>query len=249
MNPAMKIAGAAVLVIAAVAGSVYLLGGGGGGVGSDPSLTTTPSAAATPAADETATPTPAPTPFDAFDLDAYGDWSNYASKIYGTHIGHPAGWTVSAATREWDFETDAANDLSEGADDFRSPAGDIRVSVWTVPVEAGTTLREWVGAYCELNTTPCDDLDGRLEEVLREIRDQHLAGALIEFEADVQAFMPSWAYDTDLDAIWTDPAPAEGGEIIVIASWRSAAESNSRELVDGFSLQLCPDPDCAESTP
>jgi hypothetical protein len=240
MNPALKIAGAAVLVVAALAGSIYLFGANGGGIGAPPKLS--PSEAPSDSIAPTPSPTPAPTPFDPMNPEAYRDWSTYTSEIYGAVIGHPADWTVIPAARAWEVETDAANHVSEAAEAFLSPSEDIRVSVWTVPVQEGTTLREWVEAYCELNTTPCEGLDERLEPALREVWDQHLAGALIEFEDDVQAFMPSWAYDTDMATIWTDPAPADGGEITVVAGWRPAyASSHSRELVEGFSLQLCPD--------
>jgi hypothetical protein len=240
----MKLAGAAIAAVAAVAavavvaGSLFLFGDGGG-IGSAQSPTPNPTVLATP----TPEPTPAPLPFFPFNAAAYVSWETYTSEMYGTQIGHPGGWTVDPAARAWEFETDAADDLTDAADQFVAPDGTIRLSVWTVSVEGGTTLQEWVKAYCELNTTPCADLDERVEPALREVYDQHRAGVIIEFLDDVQAFMPSWAYDADLDAIWTEPAPAGGGEIIVVASWRPAGDFNSRDLVDGFSLQLSPDPD------
>jgi hypothetical protein len=239
MNPAMKIAGAAVLVVAAIAGSIYLLGGDDGGFGAASTPTPTPATSPSASADESATPNPAPSPFDPFDPAAYDTWEAFSSEIYDVRIGYPAGWSVIPATRAWDFDTDVQSVAGAGVESFLSPAEDIRVSVWKVQVEEGTTLRDWVAAYCELNTTPCEDLDGRLEEARRGVLDQHLAGALIEFTDDVQAFMPTWAYDTDMDTIWTQPAPAGGGEIIIVASWRPPAQFNSRELVEGFSFQLC----------
>jgi hypothetical protein len=237
MHPIVRYAAAALVAVVAIGAALYLLGDGGGGIG-----TTPPTVSAEPSADPTPTPTPRPTPVDNYG--EYSSWTYSASEVYGIDIGHPVEWTVVPAARQWQFETDAADVLSEGADGFLSPDGHIRVTVWTVPVQGGTTLREWVEAYCSVNTTPCDALDGRLEPVFREVADRHLAGVVIEFQADVQAFMPAWAYDTDLDAIWTDPAPAEGSEITVIAGWRPADEFDSREVVDGFSLLLCPDSDC-----
>ena len=58
MTPAMKLAGAAVLVVAAVAGSLYLFGSGPGGFGDAP----TPSPSPSEAARATANPTPVQTP-------------------------------------------------------------------------------------------------------------------------------------------------------------------------------------------
>lgn len=243
MTPAMKLAGVAVLVVAAVAGSLYIFGSGPGGFGSGPQPSPTVHPTPTDELPATVEPTASPsaTPFDADDPNSYVDWTTYTSEIHDLRIGYPSDWEVEPAGREWDFDTDApsTNALNSGADLFAAPHGQLVITVWKVAVEEGTTLQDWVATYCDVNTTPCDGLDGRLEEAHREVRDQHLAGALIEFQNDVQAFMPSWAYDTDLDTIWTSAAPAGGGEIIAVAAWQPGNLYDSRALVDGFSLQLC----------
>lgn len=251
MNAATKIAGLAAVVVVAGAGALLLFGGGRGGFGSPPtpepsvSASVAPSDAPSPAtsaapASNSSTPS-ASASFDPWDPAAYTEWSTHTSEIYGLQIGHPGGWTVTPAVREWQMESDAADFLTEAADAFVAPDEEIRVSVWAVTVEAGTTLREWVADYCAVATQPCENLDERLDPALREVRDQHRAGVVIEFVNDVQAFMPSWAYDLDQEAIWTLPAPGDGGEIIIVAGWRPGALHGSRDLVDAFSLQLCTD--------
>ncbi len=148
MNPAMKIAGVAVLAVAAIAGSLYLLGGNGGGIGTQP----TPSPSDTPSATVAPTPDPTPTPIDA------STWTTYVSDTYQFSIQHPADWTVRPSTHVWTLEVDGGEfggTENNAGEIFNSADGRIGISAWSVTVEPGTTLEEWVAAYCEMNTTPC----------------------------------------------------------------------------------------------
>lgn len=203
-------------------------------------------------APESAVPSPSlePTPGPLASFDPFGtlsDWPTYTSEVYGTRIGYPAGWTVVPASRAWEFDTDADSTSllsSSGADQFSATDGGIVVTVWTASVDGGMTVEEWVSEYCELVTRPCTELEARLDPALRETADQHQVGVIIEFADDVQAFMPSWIANVDPNTIWTTPAPAEGGDLIVIASGHPADTLNSRDLVDAFSLKLLCSPEC-----
>jgi hypothetical protein len=224
MTPAMKLAGAAVLVVAAVAGSLYLFGGGPGGFGDAP--TPSPSVAPSEPAGPTSDPTPEATPIDS------SAWVEYTSAVYGSIIMHPADWEIFPATEAWDPGLPG----EAHTDDFYSDQAGVLISVFTAPVEAGTTLQEWAEALC--TTPPCEDLQGRLEPVVRDPVDRY-PGVLIGFDDATQAYFPSWASPgASLDAVWTDPAPADA-EIYVVAAARPPDEFNAREYVQAFSLNLC----------
>lgn len=224
MTPAMKLAGAAVLVVAAVAGSLYLFGGGPGGFGDAP--TPSPSVAPSEAASPTADPTPEETPIDS------SAWVEYTSAVYGSIIKHPDGWDILPATEAYDLgEPEGSTE-----DGFYEDVADVYIAVFTAPVEAGTTLQEWANAYCY--TPPCEDLEARLEPVVRDPVEQY-SGVLIGFDEAVQAYFPSWAASgASLDAAWTEAAPADA-EIYVVAAGRPPDQFHAREYVQEFALNLC----------
>ena len=60
-----------------------------------------------------------------------GTWTPYTSEQYhsqaGPLVGHPPDWTVVPATREWRFDTDAADPLSPSHESFVDPTGEVRV--------------------------------------------------------------------------------------------------------------------------
>ena len=226
MTPAMKLAGAAVLVVAAVAGSLYLFGSGPGGFGDAP--TPTPSVAPS----EPASPTPEGT------IDS-SSWVEYTSAVYGSIIKHPEDWETFPATEAWDPAQIGQGlenlEIQDGFYDQESEE-DVWIGIFTAPVEAGTTLREWADAFCY--TPSCEDLEGRGEPVVRDPVEQ-FPGVLIAFDDATQAYFPSWAASgASLDAVWTDPAPADA-EIYVVAAARPPEFGNTREYVQEFSLNLC----------
>ena len=158
---------------------------------------------------------------------------------YQFSIQHPADWTVRPSTHLWTLEVDGGE--FGGTEDnageiFNSADGRIGISAWSVTVEPGTTLEEWVAAYCEMNTTPCGDLD-RGEQIVAEGGDPY-TGVLVPFVDDIQVFFPTWYDDTGSGSIWTQPAPADG-RIYATASWRPGSSYDSRELIEEFSRSLC----------
>ncbi len=67
------------------------------------------------------------------------NWTPYTSEQYhsdsaGPLVGHPPDWTVAPGTRDWRFDTDAADPLSPAHESFVDPTGDVRVSIWEVPL-------------------------------------------------------------------------------------------------------------------
>lgn len=87
-------------------------------------------------------------------------WETYTSAVYGFKVGHPADWEEIPATRRWKSDADAEGPASAAHDTFRSPSDDVRVSVWSVPLDPGTNvgsstddLEAWVEEYCERSTS------------------------------------------------------------------------------------------------
>lgn len=234
MSPFMRYTTAAVLAAVAIGGAIYVLGREGG-IGNEPNSSPPASVEQSP----TLTPTPAATPIDT------SEWEQYTSSIYGSVISHPADWSVRPARRAWDFDADAASFVNIGQDGFVAADNSIYIASWTVPVEAGTTLQTWVQTYCEVNTEPCDNLDDRIEPAFHE-HERH-PGIFIGFLDDTQTFFTSWQRGETLDELWTEPAPAEGGEIYIVAAWRPPDQYNARALVEAFALTLCAT--CAEPQP
>ena len=154
MNTYVRFAAAAIVAVVAIGGAVYLLGDGGGGTGTAP----TPSPSVASSADPTPTPTPEPTPIDA------ATWETYGSPMFGFTIGHPADWNINPATEPWDLETEGwRGDLFERPSDDGEGLG---ISAWSVPIEGGSTLSEWVAAYCEVQGDTCDQVEDRAEPVV-----------------------------------------------------------------------------------
>ena len=119
------------------------------------------------------------------------------------------------ADHAWTLEADAVWP-NTAADKFSSPEdGGIALAAWSVPVEAGTTVEQWIEAYCPLNTTPCTGIDERAVPIYAEVRDQH-PGLLVPFQDDIQAFF------------------LNGDRMYVVASWRNAAILDSRRLIEAF---------------
>lgn len=235
---------AAVVVFLAVAGvAAFYAFGPGANLGSGP----TPS----PTIQPTQAPSPTATPDNPFGLTIPEGWTTYTSTQYGFAIGYPDDWNVQPAERAYDIDIDAADWLSPAMDDFTNPTGDVRVSVWSVPLEPGTfeenspwgiDLEAWIGAYCQkTGSESCAGiLDGAVA-LCREIRDCHpglLVGVAPPFDREVQAFFSG---------------PDTNEQITVVTVWRAeddpsvAQYGGARQLIEGFLLSLCVVPEPGHS--
>ncbi|PVG80857.1 hypothetical protein DDE18_20965 [Nocardioides gansuensis] len=204
---------AAIAVGCAVTAVVAVVAAGVSGVGRDRSDNVEP----------IDTPSSSPTPSTAIErLDTSG-WSAYRSDRYDLEVGHPSDWTVVPASRGWRGDADSRNPLSPAHEAFQSPAGDVRVSVWSVPLDPGTRIESiadieaWVEDYCEASSnTPGTGIEDRAVELCLEKRDCH-PGLLVPFRYDVQAFFSGGIYNAramTVVAVWRNrshPAVAPYG--------------------------------------
>jgi hypothetical protein len=167
-------------------------------------------------------------------------WTDYRSSQYGFAIGHPPRWTEVPASRAWSWESDVRQPMSPGHDVFQSPAGDVRVSAWTAPLDPGTReesidyLVGWVEDYCEESgNSPCTGIADRAVELCLEKWDCH-PGLLVPFKQDVQAFFSGGIYASDA--------------MTVVAVWRpesappTASYGGSQRLLEDFlsTMQVWP---------
>lgn len=210
--PAMVAAGAAAIVI--VAGVMVLRPSPTSNVGGSP-----PSASPTTSATPTASPSPSPTPAP-LDTSA---WTTYVSDRYGFSIAYPADWLADSADHDWTFAADV-DWLSTGAEAFFTSVNEgIRMTAWSVATEPGTTLDEWLQAYCPLTMVNTDDKASDCPATIAQQRpatmDGH-AGVLVVFPTDTQAFFQV------------------GDRLYVVAVWRPETDpsvarySGTRRLVE-----------------
>jgi hypothetical protein len=219
MKPLAQVAaGLALLAVAGIAG-FYLFApraNVGTGPGPSPTARTTqapsPTLTRQPSPATSARPTPDATPV-APPIDTTA-WARYESERYGFSVGYPADWRVAPSDHDWTMANDADDWLSSGAEAFYGP--NIRVSVWSVPVEptmeqTPAALEAWVQQYCEASgNTPCTGILDRSVELCVEVRDCH-PGLLVHFQDDVQAFFRGGTAGNDMTVIavwWGEAAPA-----------------------------------------
>ena len=176
MNPIARIAVAAVAIVIAVGGAVYLLSPGGN-VGGPPAA----SPSATPSAARSASPSPSSGAVGPLDTTT---WTTYTSARYGFSIGRPPDWTERSSDHVWAFPADA-DWMNTASESFVAPGATVRASAWSVSVAPGTTVDSWLQAYCPKNTTPCTGLQARTRAVSM---DGH-PGLLIQFAEDTQTFI------------------------------------------------------------
>ena len=154
------------------------------------------------------------------------DWLLDESDRYRYLVGHPPGWTMRSAERDWTFEADAMDRSSPATDDLLAPDGDVRVSVWSVPLETvpldwGWVPPEdfvpWIESYCEATgNTPCTGILERAVPLCLERADCH-PGLLVPFDDAVQAFFSAGIYGLDemvVMSVWgdeSDPGAARYG--------------------------------------
>jgi hypothetical protein len=144
-------------------------------------------------------------------------WTRYTSDQYSFEVGHPPDWNEIPASPTWE-SLDVGDAASRAHDTFQSPSDAVRVSVWQIPLEPGTSIESngdietWVEGYCEESgNTPCDGINDRAVELCLEKWDCH-PGLLIPFEHDVQAFFSAGIYPADAMTVvavwWGEYAPA-----------------------------------------
>lgn len=151
---------AVVAIIAVVGAGALAFLGGRSGVGGP----TLPTAAPTPSARANSTP------FQSPDFTGSESVRSYASSRYLYEINYPANWTVIPGDHDWAFETDIDSFNSTAPDRFETQGAaeglGVRLSVWSVRVEPGTTLEEWIEAYCAAaGSGPCAGIADDLPEV------------------------------------------------------------------------------------
>jgi hypothetical protein len=160
------------------------------------------------------------------------DWPMYESERYGFSIGHPPGWTVTTADRDWTLAADGADWLSPAQERFTSPDEEIRVSAWSVPTDTAETLEgveDWIGTYCEEATTPCFDIPERAQQLCNEGLNCH-PGLLVTFKEEVNAFFTGGDY---------------GGQMVVVVVWRPSDLADEyggpQRLLEGFlaTMDVC----------
>lgn len=163
-------------------------------------------------------------------------WVGFQSRRYGLTICHPADWEVLSSDHDWALDTDAVDPVSTGQEGFISPAGDVRMGMWSVALDPGTAteswevVEAWVEAYCEQTEDPsCAGFQDRAVELCNERWDCH-PGLLVPFRDDVQAFFIG------------------GKGMVVVAIWRGeldpsvARYGGARQLLEAFisTMDVCP---------
>jgi hypothetical protein len=196
--------------------------------------------APTPSPSVQPTQAPSPTAIPSPNGPIPTGWTTYTSSQYGFTVGHPADWNVRPAERAWDLDTDAPDWLSPAMDDFTAPGGDVRVSVWSLPVDPDMELNGWDGVeawvelYCQTTGSPsCTGiLDGAMRLCI-EVRDCHpglLVGVAPPFDREVQAFFTGGIYNS---------------RMVVVTVWRAeddpslAPYGGGRQLIEDFLLTMC----------
>jgi len=205
-----KVLGAAAVLAVVLVGGALLLGPRG-----DQSNVGGSSPSPTPPA--TLVPSPTPTASGVDPLDT-ATWTTYVSQRYGFSIAHPASWEERPSDHVWALPTDGADWMNSAAEVFVDTTNSIRVSVWSVAVEPGTTFEAWLEVFCTTNgNSPCTDIRARSVAVTI---DGH-PGIRPSFDKDTQAFflIDNRIYGV---AIWRnddDPSVAKfsGGRMLLDA--------------------------------
>jgi hypothetical protein len=238
--PALIAAGAAAIII--VVGISYLRPAPGNRVGG--SSVASPSATLIPSA----SPSPTQTPSSGIPtFTPRLGWTTYTSSQYGFSVSHPNDWNVDPADRAWNLDTDASDWLSPAMDDFTAPTGDVRVSVWSVPVDPDifgfdrAAVEAWVAQYC--SKTGSQSCDGILDQTIRlclEVRDCHPGVLVASPDREVQAFFAGGIYS---------------GQMVVVTVWRGETDpvlapyGGGRRLIESFLAPMCVWPEDARPEP
>jgi len=199
-TPLRLVAAIAIIAVVGYAGLSFL--NPRPGVGGLPSPTPSP----------TVSPSPGPTATPELTQIDTADWTTYTSERYGFSIDHPPGWEERPSEHLWAMATDGADWMNTGAEVFVDPTPNqgIRVSVWSVVIEPGSTVEAVLETYCTTNkNTPCTDIQARSAPVTM---DGH-AGFRPAFDQDTQAFflIDDRMYGVSMWLTPDDPAFAKFG--------------------------------------
>lgn len=190
----------------------------------------------TPSLTASGTPT-APGGAEAIDTSS---WTAFTSERYDVEMAHPEDWTVLPASRRWESDRDVRDVLSDAHDAFVHPDGEVRVSLWFVPIEPAEDtesipyLLAWAEDYCRAaDSRPCSGIDERAVELCLERRDCH-PGLLVPFDNEVQAYFSGGIYDQEA--------------MTVVSVWRPeshpsvAPYGGARRLLEAFlsTMQVWP---------
>jgi len=220
MTPWMRLA-AAIVIVAIVGYAGLTLLGPRLGPGEQPTAHPSASPAAVVSPAPTASPAPTVVPIDT------SGWGLFSSAHNWLGILFPRDWTEVAADHDWTLAKDAAWP-NTAADRFTSPDGQVIVAAWSVPIDPGATLEEWIAAYCPLNTTPCAGIAQRAVPIFTD-PEKHLPGLLVPFDGNAQAFF------------------LRGERIWVVAVWRGESDlsvapyGGARRLLQAFAESMCLD--------
>ncbi|MBA2633069.1 MAG: hypothetical protein H0U86_08740 [Chloroflexi bacterium] len=207
LKPALAVAAViAVLVV----GGMFLSRGPSASVGGPAASTPSPS----PSASASAAVSPSSS---AQALTDTSNWVAFTSERYGYEIAHPPTWDAKPATRDWTFETDRLDFLTEAADSFIDEAApyQIRFTAFADDVPSDMSEDEWITAYYEGSQgdgQQCDALIEKLQPIAVTVAGH--AGRLLINDpcSDAQAF------------VFID------GRVHVFAVWRE----NQEALLEAF---------------
>ena len=153
-SPAVRVAFAAIALIAVTGGAVYLL--------------VSAPAVGVPPPTVQPTPTATPEPSSARSQAAVPtDWTSYTSSRFSYTMDYPAAWDAIPATVDWppvDFPDKFANDH----DVFQAFSTAARLTVASVPLKAGKTSTDWITQLdgwnldhsCQISDTRTIKVDG-----------------------------------------------------------------------------------------
>jgi hypothetical protein len=162
-----------------------------------------------------ATPSPGPSPSAQPSPTGFVDtsnWISYTSERYGFDIKRPPNWNENPSTRVWQL-SDAATFPAEGTEDFTyQPAENlgVRVSAWSAAIAPGTSLDNWLQAYCTASGTPCPGVLGLARPITM---DGHDGVSLASTQEDSRAYflVNDRVYSVTAWRTDNDPSVAEFG--------------------------------------
>ena len=156
----LKPASAAFAVLAVVViGSMFLNRVPTNNTGGPPAATSSPSA--------TASASTTPEPFASRAVTITADWVPFTSERYGYEIAHPPAWTATPSVRDWVFDTDRVNAVTDAADRFIDEGAQYKIgfSAFAVDVPPGTSQDDWITAYYEGSQGDGNQCDALIKEI------------------------------------------------------------------------------------
>ena len=212
----LRLAVVAAAMVVAVVGGASLLGPQGAApeVGGQPTPSVEPSVG------------PSPSPAATTSVLDTSAWTTYTSSRYGFTIAHPADWSEVPADHDWSFESEPQAWDSSGTESFTAEGTaegqGVRVSAWSATVDPGTTVEQWIEAYCMAQdyTAACPGILDRLVNVQT---------------GDQRPGLAQYGSNLDTIAYFLD-----GQTVYVVAIWRAEFDpalqrfGGARRLLEAF---------------